>query len=75
MSSNLAVERALILLRYIVDNPDGLSIREASRNLGYSPAIVQKLINALSAQNYVVKVAYQQCGPNTRPAVLAAVTS
>ena len=55
MSSNLAVERALILLRYIVDNPDGLSIREASRNLGYSPATVQKLINALSAQNYVVQ--------------------
>jgi len=45
--SHAAVERALILLRYIVDNPDGLSVRQASRNLGYSPATVQKLINAL----------------------------
>lgn len=53
--SHVAVERALILLRYIVDNADGLSIREASRNLGYSPATVQKLINALKAQGYVVQ--------------------
>lgn len=55
MSSNLAVERALILLRYIIDNPDGLSIRGASRSLGYNPATVQKLINSLSAQGYVVQ--------------------
>jgi IclR family KDG regulon transcriptional repressor len=53
--SHIAVERALILLRYIVDNPDGLSIREAGRSLGYSPATVQKLINALNAQGYVVQ--------------------
>jgi len=55
MSSNLAVERALILLRYIIDNPDGLGIREASRVLGDNPATVQKLINSLSAQGYVVQ--------------------
>ena len=53
--SSIAVERALILLRYIVDDPDGLSIREASRSLGFSPATVQKLINALNAQGYVVQ--------------------
>jgi IclR family KDG regulon transcriptional repressor len=53
--SNLAVERALILLRYIVDNPGGLSIREASRNLGYSPSTVQKLVQALETQGYVVQ--------------------
>jgi DNA-binding IclR family transcriptional regulator len=53
--SNVAVERALILLRYIIDNPDGLSIREASRNLGYSPATVQKLVKALEIQGYVVQ--------------------
>jgi DNA-binding IclR family transcriptional regulator len=55
MSSNLAVERALILLRYIVESADGLSIREASRDLGYSPGTVQKLVNALHAQGYVVQ--------------------
>jgi len=52
---SLAVERALILLRYIVDHPDGLSIREVSREFGYSPATVQKLINALKLQGYVVQ--------------------
>lgn len=53
--SVMAVERALILLRYITDNEGGLSIREASRNLGYSPATVQKIVNALNAQGYVVQ--------------------
>lgn len=52
---SLAVERALILLRYIVDHPDGLSIREAAREFGYSPATVQKLINALNAQGFVLQ--------------------
>lgn len=53
--SHIAVERALILLRYIVDHPDGLSIREVSRSMGFSPATVQKLISALKAQGYVVQ--------------------
>jgi IclR family acetate operon transcriptional repressor len=45
----------LILLRYVVDHPEGLSIREAAREFGYSPASVQKLINALKMQGYVVQ--------------------
>ena len=53
--SVIAVERAVILLRYIINNQDGLSIREASRDLGYNPATVQKLINALNSQGYVVQ--------------------
>ena len=53
--SVMAVERALILLRYITDNEDGLSIREASRNLGYNPATVQKIVGALKSQGYVVQ--------------------
>jgi DNA-binding IclR family transcriptional regulator len=53
--SSIAVERALILLRYIMENEDGLSIREVSRQLGFSPATVQKLINALKSQGYVVQ--------------------
>jgi len=53
--SIVAVERALILLRYITDNEDGLSIREASRNFGYNPATVQKIVNAFKAQAYVVQ--------------------
>lgn len=53
--SVVAVERALILLRYIVDNVEGLSIREVSRIYGYSPATVQKLVKALEAQGFVVQ--------------------
>ena len=53
--SIMAVERALILLRYITDNDDGLSIRESSRNFGYSPATVQKIIGALKSQGYIVQ--------------------
>ena len=53
--SHIAVERALVLLRYIVDHPDGLSIREVSREYGYSPATVQKLISALQNQDFVVQ--------------------
>jgi len=53
--SSIAVERALILLRYIMENEDGLSIREVSRHLGYNPATVQKLVNALKIQGYVVQ--------------------
>jgi len=53
--SSVAVERALILLRYIIENEDGLSIREVSRHLGYTPATVQKQISALKSQGYVVQ--------------------
>ena len=38
--SHVAAEHALILMRYMVDHPDGLSIREASREYGGSPATV-----------------------------------
>ena len=53
--SYIAVERALVLLRYIVDHPDGLSIREVSREYGYSPATVQKLVSALQNQDFIVQ--------------------
>jgi DNA-binding IclR family transcriptional regulator len=53
--SHIAVERALVLLRYIVDHPEGLSIREVSREYGYSPATVQKLVSALNNQGFIVQ--------------------
>jgi DNA-binding IclR family transcriptional regulator len=53
--SHIAVERALILLRYIVDHPEGLSIREVSREYGYSPATVQKLVSALNNQDFITQ--------------------
>ncbi|MBI9045267.1 MAG: IclR family transcriptional regulator [Anaerolineaceae bacterium] len=53
--SNVAVERALVLLKYIMDEEEGLSIREASRDLGYNPATVQKIVNAMNSQGFVVQ--------------------
>ena len=50
-----AAERTLILLNNLIENKDGLGVRELSRRLGYSPSTVQGLINALSAQRYVVQ--------------------
>jgi DNA-binding IclR family transcriptional regulator len=50
-----AAERTLILLNNLIENIDGLGVRELSRRLGYSPSTVQGLINALSAQRYVVQ--------------------
>jgi len=55
LMSTVSVERALILLRYLVEHPDGLSIREAARSLGYAPASIQKLVAALTAQGYAVQ--------------------
>jgi len=53
--SSVAVERALILLRYIVNHKDDLSIREASRDLGDSPAKAQNTINAMRDLRFVVQ--------------------
>ncbi len=53
--NSLAGERTLVLLRYIIEKEDGLSIREASRALGYSPATVQKLVGSLFEQGFVIK--------------------
>ena len=74
--SNIAVRRALILLRYIVDHVDGLSIREASRDLGYSPTTVQNTINAMKDQGFVVQDKQTECyflGPDAIKFGLAAL--
>jgi DNA-binding IclR family transcriptional regulator len=52
---HIGVERALILLRYIADQEDGLSIREVSRELGMSTPAVQNIIEAMKAQGFVEK--------------------
>jgi DNA-binding IclR family transcriptional regulator len=74
--SSIAVRRALILLRYIVDHEDGLSIREASRDLGYSPTMVQNIINAMHDQGFVVQDKQTGCyllGPEAIKFGLAAL--
>jgi len=52
---HIGVERALVLLRYIADQEDGLSIREVSRELGMSTPVVQNIIEAMKAQGFVEK--------------------
>lgn len=75
--SSVAVERALILLRYIVENEGGLSIREVSREFGYNPATVQKMVTALKLQGYVIKDELTDCyhlGPEAINLGLAALS-
>jgi len=54
-TTNLAVERALIILKYLSRSEQELGIRELSRELGFSPAGVQKIMNALNAQGFVIQ--------------------
>lgn len=50
--SSLAVERALIILKYL-SKKKRAGIRELSRDLGYNPSIIQKTINALHKHDFV----------------------
>lgn len=50
--SIVAVQRALILLKEISASPNGVSVREVARSLSYSPAVVQKSIQALVAEGF-----------------------
>ena len=54
-ATNLSVERALIILRHLSHTDQGMGIRELSRELGISPAGVQKIINALHKQGFVAQ--------------------
>jgi DNA-binding IclR family transcriptional regulator len=49
----LAVERALVLLKHLAEAEDEAGVRDLGRELGYSPAVTQKLLNTLKAHNFV----------------------
>ncbi len=49
----LAVERAAVLLKRLAQRKRPIGVRELARQTGYSPATVQKLLNALAAQGLV----------------------
>lgn len=51
--SIVAVERALVILKIVSQSPDGVGVRAVARQLGYSPGVVQKSIQALAAQGFV----------------------
>jgi DNA-binding IclR family transcriptional regulator len=50
--STIAVQRALIILQYIASSSDGVGVRELARALGYSPAAVQKILEALVSKEF-----------------------
>jgi DNA-binding IclR family transcriptional regulator len=49
----LAVERALVLLKHLAEADEDVGVRDLGRELGYSPAVTQKLLNTLRAHNFV----------------------
>lgn len=51
--STLAVERTLIILKYMAGASDPVSESEISKKLGYSPSMVNKIMKALSVQDFV----------------------
>jgi|TARA_B100001971_G_scaffold206547_1_gene225475 DNA-binding IclR family transcriptional regulator len=54
-TTNLGVERALIILKYLSISSQPMGVRGLSREFGYGPAGVQKLMNALVAQGFVIQ--------------------
>ena len=61
--STLAAERTLIILKHIAASQEGLGIRELAKKLGYSPSVVQKIVQALMTHDFVLQepdsLAYQ----------------
>jgi DNA-binding IclR family transcriptional regulator len=53
MSNNQSLERGLLILDLIKGAGEPLGVREIARRLELSPAVVQRLLNSLSAQGYV----------------------
>ncbi|MFN8452797.1 MAG: IclR family transcriptional regulator [Anaerolineae bacterium] len=47
-----AIERALVLLKYMASAPNGVGVRDLARSLGLSPGVVQKSLQALVAQGF-----------------------
>jgi IclR family KDG regulon transcriptional repressor len=50
--SIVAVQRALIILKHLALSREGISVRDLARTLAYSPAVVQKSMQALVSQNF-----------------------
>jgi DNA-binding IclR family transcriptional regulator len=49
----LAVERAIIILQNLAATKDEKGVRNISRELGYSPAVTQKILNTLRVHDFV----------------------
>lgn len=50
----LSVERTLLILRRLAETKGAIGVRDMSRELGYSPAVTQKILNTLRVHGYVI---------------------
>jgi IclR family acetate operon transcriptional repressor len=49
----LAVDRALLILKKMANSNEEFGVRDLSRELGYSPAVTQKILNTLRVHGFV----------------------
>jgi IclR family KDG regulon transcriptional repressor len=49
----LSVERALLILKRLANEGEEIGVRDLSRELGYSPAVTQKILNTLKVHGFV----------------------
>jgi len=53
--STLSAERTLIILKHIAASQEGFGVRELAKKFGYSPSVVQKILQALMAHDFVLQ--------------------
>lgn len=53
--SVVGIQRALIILKQMAASQNGSGVRELARDLGYSPAVVQKCLQALVSQEFATQ--------------------
>ncbi|MEN5107153.1 IclR family transcriptional regulator domain-containing protein [Brucella anthropi] len=53
MSSNLSLEKGLLILNLLKEAREALGVREIGRRLDLTPSVAQRLLNSLASQGYV----------------------
>lgn len=49
----LGIDRALIIMKYLADLKEEVGLRKLARDLGYSPAMTEKILNSLIRHGFV----------------------
>lgn len=49
----LGIDRALIIMKYLADVKEEVGLRKLARDLGYSPAMTEKILNSLIKHGFV----------------------
>jgi len=57
----LSIERALVILKRFADRKEEIGVRDLSRELGYSPAVTQKILNTLRVHDFVRQNSKTEC--------------